>query len=98
MRDVLGFAGGSHPVAFDRLGEDHCWFASVVNGRPVGGIHFGGIMSAASQLPDLGVAPVSDHGGRFWIAAEEVLPDVGAVFGLEVLVFAVEALVHELAK
>src|SRR5208337_5329994 len=39
-----------------------------------------------------------DHRCGFRIAAEEVLADVGAVLRLEVLVFAVDAFLHQLAQ
>ena len=50
-------------------------------------------MAATVELPDLVVGQVGDHGLEFW-RVEEVLTDEGAVFGLVVLVLAVDDFVH----
>ena len=47
---------------------------------------------------NLRVGPVLDHRGRLGIAAEEMLADIGAVLRAEVLVFAVDAFLHQLAQ
>ena len=98
MADHLAFAGRAHAVALDGLGEDEARLAFVLAGGLIGGVDLLRIMAAARQLPDLLVRPVGDEGRRFGIAAEEVLADVGAVLRLEVLVFAVDALLHQLAQ
>ena len=98
MGDHLPFAGRAHAIAFDGLGEDDGRLALVIDRRLVGGIDLDRIVPASGQRPDLGVGPVLDHRRRLGIAAEEVLANIGAVLRLEVLVFAVDAFVHELAK
>src|SRR6185312_1257941 len=55
-------------------------------------------MAAARQPPDLFVRPVGDERGSLGIAAEEFLTNVGAVFRLEILVFAVNAFFHQLRQ
>ena len=98
MGDHLPFARRAHAVAFDGLGEDDCRLALVLDGRLVGGIDLDRIVPASGQRPDLGVRPVLDHRRRLGIAAEEVLADISAILGLEILVFAVDAFVHQLAQ
>ena len=98
MGDHLALAGRAHAVALDRLGEDDGRLALVVDRGLVGRIDLDRVVAAAGQRPDLRVGPVRDHRGGFRIAAEEVLADVGAVLRLEVLVFAVDAFLHQLAQ
>ena len=98
MGDHLPFAGRAHAVALDGLGEDDGRLALVVDRGLVGGVDLDRIVPAAGQRPDLGVGPVLDHRRRLGMAAEEVLADIGAVLRLEVLVFAVDAFLHELAQ
>ena len=98
MGDHLSFAGRAHPIAFDGLGEDDGRLALVLHRRLVSRVDLDRIVPAPGQRPDLGVRPVLDHRRRLRMAAEEVLADIGAVFRLEVLVFAVDAFVHELTE
>ena len=98
MRDHLPLAGRPHAIAFDGFGEDDGRLALVVDRRFVSRVNFDRIMPAPGQRPDLGVGPIFNHCRRLGMAAEEVLADIGAVLRLEVLVFAVDAFVHELTK
>ena len=98
MGDHLPLARRAHAVALDGLGEDDGRLALVVGRGLVGGVDLDRVVAAARQRPDLVVAPVGDHRRRLGIAAEEILADVGAVLGLEVLVFAVDAFFHQLAQ
>ena len=98
MGDHLPFAGRAHAVALDGLGENDGRLTPMLDRRLVRGVDLDRIMPAAGQRPDLGVGPVLDHRRRFRVAAEEVLADIGAVLRLEVLVFAVDALLHQLAE
>ena len=98
MGDHLALASRAHAVALDRLGEDHRRLALVVDRGLVGRIDLDRVVAAPGQRPDLRVGPVRDHRRGFRIAAEEVLADVGAVLRLEVLVFAVDAFLHQLAQ
>src|SRR5450631_2853799 len=55
-------------------------------------------MPAAVERPDLVVAHAGDHLDQLRVLAEELLPDVRAVLGLEVLVLAVDAFLHPLEQ
>ena len=55
-------------------------------------------MAAADEVPDVLVAHVGDHRLQLGVLAEEVLADVGAVLRLEVLVLAVDGLLHALEQ
>ena len=77
-------------------------FARITVGAPllrdrrgVGGVDLLRIVAAAVQAPDLVIGHVGDHLLQLRILAEEVLARVGAALGLEVLVLAVDALLHE---
>ena len=98
MGDVLAFARLAHAVALDGLGEDERRLALVSDRGRVGGIDLARIVSAAGQFPDLVVRHAGDEGLRLLVAAEEVLADIGAVLGLEVLIFAVDAFLHQLRE
>ena len=52
-------------------------------------------MAAAVQAPDLLIRHVGDHLLELGILAEEMLAGVGAALGLEVLVLAVDAFLHQ---
>ena len=92
--DVLALAGLAHAVALDGLRQDHGRLALVRHGRRIGGVDLAGIVAAARQAPDLLVGHVGDAGLQLRVLAEEVLADIGAVLGLEVLVLAVDAFLH----
>ena len=92
--DVLALAGLAHPVALDRLGEDHRRLAVVLGRRLVGRVDLALVEAAAVERPDLLVAHVGDHRLQLRLDAEEVLAHVGAVARLVGLVVAVERLVH----
>ena len=98
MGDHLPFAGFAHAVALDGLGEDDGRLALVIGRRLIGRVDLDRVVAAAGQRPDLVVGPVLDHFGRLGMAAEEILADIGAVLRLEILVFAVDAFVHQLAQ
>ena len=94
MGDVLALAGLAHPVALDRLGQDHGRRAVVLGRGLVGGVDLALVEPAAVERPDLLVGHVGDHRPQLRRDAEEVLAHVGAVAGLVGLVVAVERLVH----
>ncbi len=96
--DHLPLARRAHAVALDGLGEDDGRLALVLDRRLVGGVDLERVVAAAGQRPDLRVGPVLDHRRRLGIAAEEMLADIGAVLRPEVLVFAVDAFLHQLAQ
>src|SRR5271168_4925657 len=98
MRDHLPLAGRSHAIAFDGFGENDDRLTLVLDRRLVSGVDLDWIMPAPGQRPDFGIGPVLNHRRRLGMAAEEVLADIGSVLRLEVLVFAVDAFVHELTK
>ena len=98
MGDVLPLARLAHAVALDGLGQDDRGLALVVLGGVIGRIDLERVMAAADQRPDLVVGPAGDHGGELGILAEEVLADIGAVLRLEVLVLAVDYLLHPLEQ
>src|SRR6476620_9523642 len=70
----------------------------MLRGRSIGSIDLLRIMAATGQCPDLVVGHAGDHRLQFRILAKEMLPHVGAVFGLEVLVLAVDCLLHALQQ
>jgi hypothetical protein len=92
--DVLALAGLAHAVALDGLGEDDGGLALVLRRRVVGRVDLLRVVAAAGQGPDLVVRHVGDHGLQLGVLAEEVLAHVGAVLRLEVLVLAVDRLLH----
>ncbi len=94
MRDVLPLARLAHAVAFDGLGEDDGGAVLGAHRLGVGRIDLRGIVAAAGQGPDLIIGPVGHHGRELGILAEEMLAHIGAVLGLEVLVLAVDRLLH----
>ena len=94
--DHLALAGDAHPVALDRLGQDHRRLAGVRDRRVVGGVDLLLVEPAAVEQPDLLVGHVRDALEQHRVAAEEVLAHVGAVARLERLVLAVDALLHHL--
>src|SRR5579864_3368194 len=95
---VSGIAGlgRAQAVALDSFGQDDGGPAHVLHGALVGVVDLLRIEAAALQLEDLVVGHVGDQLQRFRIFAEEVLAHKGAIFGLEGLVFAVDALFHAL--
>ena len=64
----------------------------------VGGVDLVGIVPTPVEFPDLVVGHVRHQLEELGVLPEEVLPDVGAVLGLEVLVLAVDALLHALEE
>jgi len=96
--DVLALAGLAHAVALDGLGQDHRRSADVVHRGLVGGVDLRRVVPTARQRPDLVVGHVLDQVEQLGVLAEEVLADVRAVLGLEVLVLPVDALLHALEQ
>ncbi len=82
-------------VALDGVRQDHGGLTGGLHGRLVGRVHLAVVVAAPLEVPDLLVAQLGDQllGAR--VAAEEVLPDVGAVVGLVGLVVTVRGDVHE---
>ena len=96
VRDVLRFAGRAHPIALDRFGQDDGRLAFVLRRRVVGRVDLARVVTAALQVPNLFVGPIRHQLGRLRVASEEMLAHEGAVVGLERLILAVDALVHQL--
>ena len=71
---------------------------SLSTGRLVGRVDLRRVVPAAAQRPDLVVRHVLDQVQQLRVLAEEVLADIRAVLGLEVLVLAVDALLHALEQ
>ena len=97
VRDHLAFARLAHPEALDGLGEDHRRLVLVLHRRRVRGVHLERIVTAAVELPHLVVGQVG-HQRLQLRRVEEVLAHVRAVLALEVLVLAVDALLHALEQ
>ena len=93
VRDVLRFAGLAHPVALDRLGQDHRRLALVIHGRVVRVVDLERVMTAAVELPDVLVGIISDELLQLR-RVEEMLADVAAVLRLDRLVLAIDHLHH----
>ena len=96
--DHLALAGDAHPIALHGLGQDHRRLAGVLDRRVVGSEHLLLIVAAAIEQPDLLIGHVLDPLEQARVAAEEVLADIGAVAGLERLVVAVDAGLHDLQQ
>src|SRR5690625_4284970 len=92
--DVLAFAGLAHAVAFDGFGQNYGRLALMVDRRVIGGIDLMRVMAAAVEPPDVLVGHVSDHGLELGVLAEKMLAGIRAAFRLEVLVLAVDRLLH----
>ncbi len=98
--DFLGVVGdvlrltGTGAVALDGLGENDRWLAFVVDRLVIGRIDLVRIVAAAVELPDFLVGHALDTLEQFGVSTKEVLAHIGAVFGLVVLVFPVDRLVH----
>src|SRR5262245_66087818 len=95
--DHLAFARLAHAVTLDGLGEDHGRLAGMLHGCRIGRIDLDRVAAAPAQRPDVVVAHVLHERGGFGGLAEELLAHVGAVLGLEVLIFAVDAFPHAFA-
>ncbi len=93
MGDVLRLSG-TGAVALDGLGQDDCRLALVVDRLVVGRIDLVRIVAAAVELPDFLVGHALDTLEQLRVSTEEMLAHIGAVFGLVVLVFAVDGFVH----
>ena len=98
VRDHLALARLAHAETFDGLREDDGRLAAVRARRGVGRIDLARIVAAAVEAPDLLVRHVGDHGLELGVLAEEVLARVRTTLGLEVLVLAVDALLHDAAQ
>ena len=96
--DVLAFARFPHSVAFHRLCEDDGRLAGVLGRFGVCRIDLVRVVSAAVQAPDVLVGQVRDHLLELRVFPEEVLSRIGTALGLEVLVLAVDRLLHALAQ
>ena len=94
MGDVLAFAGFTHAVALDRLGQNHGRLPLMLHRGRVGGVYLVRVVAAAVQAPDVVVGHVGHQLQQLGILAEEVLAHVGAVLRFEGLVFAVHRLFH----
>ena len=92
--DVLALAGLAHPVALDRLREDHGRPPGRALRRRVRGIDLPSVVAAAVERPDLLVAHVLDPLGELRVLAEELLAHERAAARLVRLVLPVDRLLH----
>ena len=83
-------------VALDGLGQDHRRLALVLHRRPVGCVHLAVVVAAAFEVPDVVVAHVLYQRLGSRVAAEEVLPHIGAVVGLVGLEVTIGCGVHQI--
>ncbi len=84
-RELLHLVGGvaglevrAQGPALDGVGQDHGRLADVLGGRLERRVDLAVVVAAPGQVADLVVGQVLDHGPQPRVAAEEVLPDVGA--------------------
>src|SRR3984893_1333393 len=96
--DVLAFAGLTHAVALDGLGENHSRLAGMLHGCCIGGVDLDRVVTAATKHPDIVVAQILHERSSLRVLAEELLAHIGTVLGLEVLIFTVDAFFHALAQ
>ena len=94
----LPFGRLAEPEALDRLGQDYGGPPACLHRRGVGRVHLAGIMAAAVETPDVFVRHVGDHFLKARILAEEMLARIGAALGLEILILAIDALLHDFAQ
>ena len=94
VRRVLALADLAHAVALDGLGQDDGRAAFDLHRRGVRRVDLVRIVAAAVQPPDVVVGHARHHLEQLRILAEEVLAHEGAVVGLEVLVLAVDGVLH----
>src|SRR6185437_11668246 len=95
VRNHLALAALAEAEALDGLGEDDGGLSLVAHGGCVGGMHLARIVAAAIEPPDLLIRHVGDHRLELRVLPEEVLAGIGAALGLEVLVLAVDAFLHD---
>ena len=62
----------------------------------VGGIHFVWVVAATVQPPNILIAHGGDESFEFWIFAEKMLANIGAVEGFHGLIFAIDHFFHAL--
>ncbi len=96
MRDVAAFAGFTQPISFDGLGQDNGGRSGMIQRALVGVVDLQRIVTAAPQRAHFFVRQVLHQLQQFGIFAEKLLAGVGAAFGFEILIFAVDGLVHPL--
>ncbi len=95
MRGVAALEVRAQRVALDGLGQDHRRLTLVVDRGPVGGVDLAVVVTAALEVPDLGVGHRLDERLGARVAAEEVVAHVRTVVGLVGLVVAVGRGVHQ---
>ena len=91
---VAGLEVGAEGPALDRLGQDDCGCAAMVDGRAVGGVDLAGVVAAAAQPAEVVVGEVRDQRVQTCVRAEEVFADVGAGLDPVLLELAVDGGVH----
>jgi hypothetical protein len=89
VSDVFTFCGITHAVTFDGVGQDYSRFTFGFLRFFQCSVDFLRIVTTAVQGPDLLVSPVCNQCCGFRIFAEEMLTNVGTVFGFEGLIVAV---------
>ncbi len=98
MGDHLAFAGFTHAVALDSLGQNNRRLPLVFGRSLVSGVDLLRIVTATSHAPDVVVAHMSYHGFQFRIFPEKMLADIRAIFRFVVLVFTVDAFFHPFSE
>ena len=94
VRDVAPLDARAQRPALDRLGQDHRRSAVRLRRGVVCRVDLRVVVPAATQLDDLVVGHVRDEVLEPLVGAEEVLADVRAGLDAELLVLAVERVVH----
>ena len=83
-------------VALDGLGQDHRRLTLMLHRCPVGRVNLAVVVAAALEVPDFVVAVVLYQRLGSRVAAEEVLPYIGAVVGLVGLEVSIGCGVHQI--
>ena len=96
VRDVLAFTRLAQSVTFDGLGQNDGGRAFVFGGGFVSRVHFDGIVTAQPHAGELFVGKMLHHLQQAGIAAEQVVPEVGAALDEIFLILAVRDLAHAL--
>ena len=91
----MSFASRAHAEALDGFRKNNSRLSLVPYCIVISGIDLARVVSTPVEAPYFVVGHIGDHGGRFRILAEEVLANVVAAFGFEMLIFAVDTLFHD---